>query len=75
MTPRTQFREAKRLKDATALLNLGSRLRTGFEVPRDLKLAKECFEEEMHLGRPRDGVDVEVALGRSAFRRALRSGR
>jgi TPR repeat protein len=45
-------RTALRLEDATALVNIGSRLRDGYGTPRDLKLARKCFESAVLLDEP-----------------------
>lgn len=47
-----QVRQALRLQDATTLVNLGSRLRDGHGVPRDVRLARRCFESAVLLDEP-----------------------
>jgi len=75
-SPRARMNAAKRLQDADALVNLGSRLRDGYGVPRDLKLAKECFEAAVQLGEPTAMSSLgrwllEFAEGTSQRRRAV----
>lgn len=48
----SQVRAALRLEDAATLVNIGSRLRDGHGVPRNLKLARKCFESAVELGEP-----------------------
>jgi TPR repeat protein len=73
---RAQIREAKRLKNASQLIKFGSRLRDGHGVRRDLKLARECFEEAARLGDPYGMSSLgrwllEFAPGRAARARAV----
>jgi TPR repeat protein len=49
---RAQVRAALQRKDATTLVNFGSRLRDGHGLTRDLKLARKCFESAVPLDEP-----------------------